>query len=240
MASFEQLLSGDENELAIMFARFRAEPSGDPERQLANISQGLGLNTSQLICGFGFNVNAIHLPRALNALGFSSYDALWGQRNYTFINDVYRMLSIDNVISIYLEVGSDLDAHDFIPDLVLSRLNSIESQIEATINPVMLGSYKLEIRAVYENHVVAPDLVDTRLEPQYEVLRGIVDEVILIVESGTLTPDDVLSRPGVSADEKRKLLFRGLVDRDQISARLQAPDISELERKLLSQALENE
>ena len=111
MASFEQLLSGDENELAIMFARFRAEPSGDPERQLANISQGLGLNTSQLICGFGFNVNAIHLPRALNALGFSSYDALWGQRNYTFINDVYRMLSIDNVISIYLKVGSDLDAH---------------------------------------------------------------------------------------------------------------------------------
>ena len=239
MASFEQLLSGDENELAILFARYRTERSGDPEGQLAAVSQDLGLNTTQLICGLGFNVNSIRLPRALNALGFSSYDALWGQRNYTFINDVYRYLSIDNVISIYVEVGKDPEGHDFIPDLVLSRLNSIESQIEATINPVMLGSYKLEIRAVYENHVAPPELVETRLEPQYEVLRGIVDEAILIVETGTLTAEDVLSRPGVSADEKRKLLFRDLVNREQVTARLQAADISDLERKILSEALES-
>jgi hypothetical protein len=237
MASFEQLLNDDEESLGAMFARYRTKAITDPDRQLESIAQSLGLNTSQAICGFGFNLAAIRLARIPNVLGFSSYDALWGQRNFLLINDVYRYLTIDNVIEIYRAVSRDPESHDFIPDLVLTRLNNIEAQIEETINPVMLGSYKLEIRAIYENKVASADLIKARLGVDYGVLRDLAEETILMVENEILSGKSLLANAGVSVDEKRVLLFRGLVSKEQVRDYLDGEAATDLDRKLLSEAL---
>lgn len=240
MHPFESLLRGSEKDVAAMFARFGTELSADVDRRIDEIGHQLGLNASQLVCGFGFNRNAANLPRVLNVLGFSSFDAMWSHRNYVFINDAYHGLSIDNILDIYSEVSDDPEAHDLIPDLILSRLNNIEAQIEATINPVMLGSYKLEIRAVYENHLASPELVETRLSADYEVLRGIADEIPLMVRNGASDAWQILGRQGVSPEEKRRLYFLELVSADDLRKRLENPAVGELERKILSEALEQQ
>ena len=162
---------------------------------------------------------------------------MWSHRNYIFINDAYHGLSIDNILDIYSEVSEDPETHDLIPDLILSRLNNIEAQIEATINPVMLGSYKLEIRAVYENRLASRELVETRLSADYQVLRGIADEVPLMVRNGATDAEGVLERAGVSPEEKRRLYFLELVTAEDLRKRLQSPEAGELERRILNEAL---
>jgi hypothetical protein len=237
MAAFERLLRGSEEQVATMFAQFRAEPPVDFDRRIDDIGLRLGLNASQLVCGFGFNRNAFSLPRVLNVLGFSSYDAMWSHRNFTFISDVYDGLSIDNILEIYQEVGVDPEPYDYMPDLILSRLSNIEAQIEATINPVLLGSYKLEIRGIYDNGLATREMVEARLTKDYEVLRGLADEIPLIVRSRALSGSQLLELPGVSPEEKRRMLFLDLVSRTDVERRLTAPGIPEVERQILTDAL---
>lgn len=240
MHPFERLLTGSEQDVAAMFARFATNPTDDVDRRLEAIGHAVGLNPSQLVCAFGFSAHAVALPRVLSVLGFSSYDAMWSRRNYVFINDVYQRLSIDNVLDIYREVGRNPAQHDIVPDLILSRLNNIESQIEATINPVILGSYKLEIRGLYENRLASPELLDIRMSREYEVLRGLADEVALAVRAGALTATQVLHADGITPEEKRRMLFLGLVSRAEVEQRLRAAEAGDVERRILTDALAQE
>jgi len=238
MTPFEQLLVGSSADLHALLERFGVLAEQDQDQRLERLAQRLGVNVSQLVCGVGFNPAAEAVQRLPAWLGFASYDALVGERNYLFINDLYRQLSIDDVVEIYGQLRLVPDPDNALADLLASRLNHIESQIEATINPVMIGSYKLEIRALYENHLASAELLELRLRPESEVLRGIADEIMLIARSGTVPAARLLAHAGVSAEEKRRLLFHDLVSREAVAARLADPAIPARERELLAEALE--
>lgn len=237
MHPFEQLLTGGPEVLEALFERFAGLQEPDHDRRLERIGQRLGLNVPQLVCAAGFNPELERLPRVLQRLGFSSHEALVRERNYFFINDVYQQLSIDNIVDIYRQLARHPDPYDVVGDLIASRLGHIESQIEVTINPVMIGSYKLEIRALYENGMASDELVATRLRPDYEVLRGIADEIILLARSGTVSAAELLARAGVSPEEKRRLLFHDLVTPDEVARHLAGSDVPARERQVLSEAL---
>jgi hypothetical protein len=221
-----------------MFTRFPVERGLDPDRLQDRIAHHLGINRSQLICACGFNAHIIHLPRVLNVIGFSSFDALWSNRNFIFINDIYRALSIDNILSIYGTVGNRLNDYEMIPDLIASRLGSIEAQIEATINPIMLGSYKLDIRGIYENKLVDRELALARLDENYAVLRGLADEVGLLVRSGVLEVAEVFAHPGATVDEKARLVRDRLASVELVQSHLRG-SVPDVERHVLERELAN-
>ena len=181
----------------------------------------------------------VEITGAAVSLGFSDYDALIDERNFLFINDVYATLSIDAISDIYRILGQEDEALRMeLGDVILTRLGNIESQIEATINPVMLSSYKLEIRGIYENRLATPELIATRLRPEYGPLRGIADEILTLIRAGLVSAESLLKHPGVSPDEKRRLYFHDLVSADQLRARLGEPTVSEREREVLNSALQ--
>ena len=233
MRPFERLLLSSEAELAQTFAKFPIDRRGEVEPTLEATSRQLGLNTTELVCACGFNRHILNLPRVLNVLGFGSFDALWGHRNYLFITDVYHMLSINDVVAIYAAVGRFEPRDDLFPDLVGSRLSNIEAQIEATINPMVLGSYKLEMRAIYENGHGSRELVEMRLEASYAVLRSLSNEIDLILQAGVAEPAEILSHPGVTPEEKARMVQYGRVPVPVLKAHLQQPGLPEPEQRIL-------
>lgn len=237
MRPFDKIVTAAEGDLAQVFTRFTVERRTDPDRIQDGIAHNLGINRGQLICACSFNPHIIHLPRVLNVIGFSSFDALWGHRNFIFINDVYRSLTIDNILSIYAVVGGHPEYFELIPDLIASRLNSIEAQIETTINPIMLGSYKLEIRGIYDNRLLNKEVAMARLDANYAVLRGLANEANLMVSTDLVTPAEVFSHPGVTVEEKARLIREGLVPREIVAAHLQGKSVPEVERHVLERAL---
>jgi len=238
MRPFERLLQGDGRALGQALERAGAGLPRDRDTRREQMAQRLGLNPVQLVCAAGFNPHTPALEGAAGLLGFAGYDALVDERNLLFINDRYEFLTIDNVIEIYRSVGqADAAIRAGFGDVVLSRLSQVESQIEATINPVMLSSYKLEIRGIYENKLASAELVALRLRPEYEVLRGVADEIIVLAHAGVVAPAELLRAPGVSPEEKSRLLFHELVSEAQVAEHLAGGGCSEREREVLAVAL---
>ena len=237
MRPFERLLVSSEADLAQTFAKFPIDRRGGVEPTLETTARQLGLNTTQLVCACGFSSHIANLPRVLNVLGFGSFDALWGHRNYLFITDVYHLLSINDVVAIYAAVGRQEPRDDLFPDLVGSRLTNIEAQIEATINPIVLGSYKLEMRAIYENRHASRELVEMRLGSGYAVLRSVSNEIDLMLEAGVIEPGELLAHAGVTPDEKARMVQHGRVPAAMLKAHLDQPDLPEPEKRILQALL---
>ncbi len=211
MYSFETLLHASSDELIAIFAATRVGPLADTDQRREQIAQQLGLKVAQLVCGVGFNAAMPKEGDICRVLGYPDFAGLAANRNYVFIHDVYQALSINNVIEIYGALHR-LDPGDMPwSDLVLTRINSIESQLEETINPILIGGYKLEIRAIYENHLASPEFVNGRLTPHHAVMRDIANENAIMLERGAIEPRRFLESDGVSADEKRRAIFQGLV-----------------------------
>jgi hypothetical protein len=238
MHPFERLLTAAPGTVVAAFEQLRPLGSGDRDSRLARFAQRLGLNSTQLVCAIGFHRAVAGMTDIAQLLGYHSVDALIDARNYLFVNDIYERLRVDQIVEIYQQFAAGGDTAE-IGDLILSRLSNIESQIETTINPVLIGGYKLEIRAIYENRLASGALLETRLRPEYEVLRSIADEVTALARSGLVAPAELLSRPGISVDEKRRLVFNELVSRADVAARLAAPDVPEAERRALTEAVAN-
>ena len=179
MNPFEKLLRADGTALVKALYRFRVDTRRDPELRREEVAQNLGLNATQLVCGFGFNKHAGSLTDILFVLGFASYGELVARRNFLFINDIYKQLSINNILEIYTSVEEGDALVDSLPDLIYSRLTRIEAEIEGTINPIMIGSYKLEIRAIYEHRLAPLEMAEMRLGSAYSGLRALTNEAAL-------------------------------------------------------------
>jgi hypothetical protein len=211
MYSFETLLHASSDELIAIFAATRVGPLDDSDQRREHVAQQLGVRVPQLVCGVGFNGAMAQQDNICRVLGYADYAGLVADRNYVFIHDVYHALSINNIIEIYAALQR-LDAGGMPwSDLVLTRIGSIESQLEETINPILIGGYKLEIRAIYENHLASPEFVNGRLTPNHAVMRDIANENAIMLERGAIDPRAFLECDGVSADEKRRVIFQGLV-----------------------------
>lgn len=245
MEPFEQALTSGLDVLAGMLSSGNLRDKEPPDQWLDRLAQRLGMTEVQLLCAVGFNPQIQGSEGLARLLGMSSFEALESQRNGAFINDVYRHLNIDKVLMLQSAIHTGLrsgaveneSAVEAIVETLMSRLETIEGQIEETINPVLIGSYKLEIRGLYEQRLVNGDFVRTRLTAGYEVLRDLCGELNLMLDSTLVSPAELLGSGGVSPGEKSKLLFSGKVTQEQVKVHLLAPGVSAGERNALEQAL---
>jgi hypothetical protein len=215
LQSFENLVRAPATGLVSIFSPLRARVRGEGEGRRAQLAQLLGLNPIQLVCGVGFNRGFPRVPDLVRFLGYPARDALIAERNYAFIHDRYRSLSVNDVVDIYGELGAGPELSSEATDLVINRLSTLEAQLEETINPILIGGYKLEVRGIYENHLASPTLVNARLDSNYSVLRDITNESIIMLEVGAITPDLFLRHPGVTGDEKHRAIFQRLVTAEE-------------------------
>ncbi|MGR8919327.1 MAG: hypothetical protein ACU85V_06895 [Gammaproteobacteria bacterium] len=211
MYSFDVLLRASSDELLAIFAATRVGPLDDHDARREQIAQQFGVRVPQLLCALGFNAATPQQQNVCQALGFADFGGLAAARNYAFIHDVYNALSINNVLEVYAVLNRLDEPGMSWSDLVLTRMNNIESQLEETINPILIGGYKLEIRAIYENNLASPEFVRGRLTANHAVMRDIANENAIMLERGAIDPLAFLECEGVSADEKRRAMFQGLV-----------------------------
>ena len=211
MNTIEQLLNASQTQLGTILASAKVPPQGDPNARRDNIAQALGLKTGQLICGVGFNPVLADYPTAIHYLGFNSLDALAGERNYLLIHDRYHELSVNDILEIYKVLGKHPSQRDRWADLIITRLATIEGQLEETINPILIGGYKLEIRGIYEHGLASEALLQNRLAKENQVLRDIANEAAVMLETGACDAARLLSESGLSIEEKTRLVGQGLI-----------------------------
>ena len=209
--SFDTLLHVGADELLAIFAASRAATTGDNDLRREHIAQQLGLRMPQLLCGLGFNAIVPALDAVHRGLGFRDFESLAAARNYAFIHDIYSGLTINNIVEIYAALpGFDEPGTNW-SELVLTRITNLESQLEETINPILIGGYKLEIRAIYDNRLASHNFVLARLTPNHAVMRDVANENNLMLARGAIEPQAFLEARGLSLDEKRRAVFQGLI-----------------------------
>jgi hypothetical protein len=148
------------------------------------------------------------------------YEALAGERNYTLVHDRYSNLSVSDILEIYRMLGDDVAHRSTWSDLASTRLFTIEAQLEETINPILIGGYKLEIRGVYESNLASPAFVRLRLEPNWTVLRDIANECVNMLTSNAITQAEFIRSDGLTVREKSRMILQGLLDKETVDSYL--------------------
>ncbi len=223
MQTFENLIRASAQGLVSLFSPLRERLRGEGAARRDHLAQLVGLNATQLICGVGFNLQLARVSDLARFLGYPALEALHAERNYLFIHDRYRSLSVNDIVEIYVALGSTEEIRLAAADLVISRLSTLEAQLEETINPILIGGYKLEVRGIYENHLAPPGLVNARLQAEYLMLREITNEAMIVLETGAISPSEFLRHAGVAAEEKSRAIFQRLIP------------LAEIDRYLLEQ-----
>jgi hypothetical protein len=232
MASFKEILNSSEEELLQLLYKFNVSEQNDTDKAEA-IAIKLKLREAQLVCCIGFNKSVKELPEIPLILGFKNHDGLLNSRNEFFTTDIYKLLTLDNVLSIYSVVKDDLQNKQIMEYLLLNRLETIEKRIEETVNSLIIDKYKEEMRAIYSDGIVGIDFVEKRLDKADSGFRALINEVTLIVENKIIPVGDIFFRDTILPQEKRKLLDKGLIPRSLIETRLENSGISDLEKKIL-------
>ena len=232
MASFKEILHFSDVELLQLFYKYgNANKVGEDRTEMIAID--LKLREAQLVCAVGFNKTLKTLPELPAILGFESYDNLVNLRNEFFTTDIYKLITLDNILSIYSNMKDDLKSKQIMEYLLASRLETIEKRIEETVNSLIIEKYKEEMRAIYSDEIVSIDFVETRLDKSDSGFRALLNEVTLIVEHKIIPAGDIFFRETILPQEKRKLLDKGLIPRELIEARLSDPNIADVEKKIL-------
>jgi hypothetical protein len=232
MASFKEILNSSEEELLQLLYKFNVSEENDADKAEA-IAIKLKLREAQLVCCIGFNKSVKELPEIPLILGFKNHDGLLNSRNEFFTTDIYKLLTLDNILSIYSVVKDDLQNKQIMEYLLLNRLETIEKRIEETVNSLIIDKYKEEMRAIYSDGIVGIDFVEKRLDKADSGFRALINEVTLIVENKIIPVGDIFFRDTILPQEKRKLLDKGLIPRSLIETRLENSGISDLEKKIL-------
>jgi hypothetical protein len=232
MASFKEILNLNEEELLQLLFKFISSVENN-EHKAETIAMKLKLREAQLVCAIGFNVVVKECPEIPTILGFENYDALLNARNELFTTDIYKLISLDNILSIYAVVKDDVGNKQIIEYLLFNRLKSIEKRIDETVNSLIIDKYKEEMRAIYSDGVVGIDFVENRLEKSDSGFRALLNEVTLIVENKIIPVGELFFRDTILPQEKRKLLSKGLIPNSLIETRLEDTNISDVEKKIL-------
>lgn len=236
MASFNDLLRASAEDLVRIFYVFRSVP--DKSRKTpAAIAKSLDLTTGQLMCGLGFNRNCHELSEVISILGFKNFSNIEEHRNEYFAKDIYRRLSLDNILAIYDVIKDDNEALQSMQYLLRRRLQAIEENIESTINSLTIEKYKAEIRAIYSDGIASIDFAKERLEQMDSGFRALVNEVSIITEYKLIPVGEVLFMDTILPEEKRRLLAQGMIPDELIEMRLQNSAIPRQESKVLREYL---
>jgi hypothetical protein len=233
---FDDILFESEEAILQRFYRFRAE-GARPQIPLEEIATGFKLRKEQLICAYGFNPVSRYLIEILPALGYATWNELVQERNNIFTSDIYKRLSIENVLKIYERIKSDPASLDVMQYLLHQRLEKIEGEIESTVNSMIIERYKSEMRAIYSNGIANIDFTEERLDRQDSGFRALLNEVSMIVESKIIPVGEIFFRNTILPQEKQRLLNKGLIPKELVQSRVNDPGISADERKILNNYL---
>ena len=213
--------------------------AGDKPGQIDKIARDLRLNETQLICALGFNPHIRDLSEITSFLGYAGYDELARIRNEYFVNDIYDRLKVDDVLAIYAAANTNMDTLEIMQYLLSARLKHIESRIEQTVNPMIIEKYKKEMKAIYADGIAQIDFAEQRLDNTDSGFRALLNEVGIIVDNKLIPVGDIFFRDTILPEEKRRLLNKGQIPREFVESRLQEDDLSEQERSMLEEYLEN-
>lgn len=233
---FDDILFESEEAILQRFYRFRAEGSRTPV-PLEEIAAGFKLRKEQLICAYGFNPVSRFLIEILPALGYATWNELIQERNNIFTTDIYKRLSVENVLKIYERVKSDPASLEVMQYLLRQRLEKIEGEIESTVNSMIIERYKTEMRTIYSAGIANIDFTEDRLDRHDSGFRALLNEVSMIVESKIIPVGEIFFRSTILPQEKQKLLNKGLIPKELVQSRVNDPGISADERKILNDYL---
>ncbi|MEE9552147.1 MAG: hypothetical protein V3V89_03790, partial [Gammaproteobacteria bacterium] len=238
MASFKEILTGAAEDLVKIFYVYEKEVPVEVENRLVIIAKKLKLKPGQLICAVGFNPHMRELSEILPILGYDDIDKLVQERNDLFINDIYRKLTLDDILNIYSVVKDDPQTLQVMQYLLSGRLETIEKKIEATVNSFIIDKYKAEMRAIYSDGIADIDFAEKRLSNMDSGFRALLNEVSIITESKLIPAGNIFFRDTILPEEKRKLLNKNLIPIELIETRLEDKNISSQEKKMLTDFLQ--
>jgi hypothetical protein len=236
MSSFDDILFESEEALLQRFHKFK---SGNNLQgpSLTDIAAGFRLRKEQAICAIGFNPDARLMIEVLPILGFATFNELDQERNNIFITDIYKRLSLENIVKIYERIREDQKTLQVMQYLLKSRLNKVESEIESTVNSMVIEKYKTEMRAVYSLGIAGMDFIEERLDRRDSGFRALLNEVTMIVENKLIPVGEIFFRDTILPQEKQKLLNKGLIPKELIQSRVNETGISTEEKKILNDYL---
>jgi len=232
MATFNDIIAAQGGDLLQLFHPFRddAGPSGN---RLSVITKKYRLHPQQLICAVGFNPNARYLTDVYPLLGYATYNELCQERNDIFVSDIYKRISLDNVLKIYEVIVNDNEFLQLMQYLLKTRLAKVEQRIEETVNSLVIEKYKTEIRAIYNDGIATIEFAEERLGRQDSGFRALLNEVNIIVESRLIPAGEIFFRGSILPQEKQKLLSRGLIPKELVESRLADENTSPDEKRVL-------
>ena len=234
MDSFSDILIAPGEELIRKFYVYQDElgPELD-ENRTDIIAMKLGLRRQEMILAVGFNPHINECLEILPILGFKNMDDLAHERNEIFISDIYRKITLDEVLQIYSNVKEFPKMLQVMQYLAEHRLKNIETKIEETVNSSLIEKYKVEMKTIYMDGIAGIDFAENRLGTIDSGFRALLNEVTIITESRVIPAGDIFFRDTILPEEKRKLLNRGLIPLELVQARLDDPAVSTRERKIL-------
>lgn len=234
MISFTELLTASDADLVKLFYRIKVEPHDDFIKRINKIAALLGLNHAQLVCALGFNKNIRDLTDIISVLGFRSYKLLSYRQNELFTTDTYQQLSIDNILDIYSARLEDDQIMGTLRNLLMPRLEHIETEIEKNDDPGRVISYRMEVHAIYRSGIVDKNFAEKRInKTSISKFRLMANELGVIVEAGLIPASNLFFIDSISPEEKKDLIERKHITEDMIKNRLQNQKISIDEREML-------
>lgn len=236
MTDFKEIIFAEAAPLKRFFQALKSDATPVDER-LNQVAVKTGLRQAQVICSFGFNRAARTMPEFLPVLGFVTYDEMATERNNIFTTDIYKYLTLDNILSIYSAIKDDPDSLQLMPYLLKKRLGNIEKKIESTVNSLIIDKYKAEMRCVYNEGIANLEFAEERLENHASGFRALLNEVNIIIESKLIPAGDIFFRESILPEEKRKLLNKGLIPKELIQSRLEDETTPAEEKRILSDYL---
>ncbi len=235
MPVFHELLTSPPEHVVDMFYSSGVDMVSTSEEDAA---AHFKLNPSQLICALGFNQQIRDLMDIIFTLGYESLEDFLKKRNRIFVSDIYRQLTLKQVLSIYDLLLNDPDqSKNFITKLLAKRIGMIEHKIEKSVKPALIENFRTEMKTIYKTGSVPLDFIDLRLNNPDSGFRALLDEVSLIVDSKVISAMEIFIRDSILPEEKRRLITRGLIPKELISKRLEFKDLSDPERIMLEKYL---
>lgn len=163
MPTFRQILTASGADLVKHFYRLKPSTDSDFIKKINHAAAQLDLNHSQLVCALGFNKNIRERTDILSMVGFTSYKLLTYRRNELFSTDAYKHLGIDNIVDIYSEYLEDPDILATLRELMVPRLEHIESKLLNDEETSFVISYKMEIHSIYAGGIATEEFATARI-----------------------------------------------------------------------------
>ncbi len=233
MASFTEILTASDADLVKTFYKISSDPNDDFIIRINKIAAQLELNHTQLVCALGFNKHIRDLSDIYSTLGFRSYKLLSYRSNELFSTDTYNQLPIDNVLDIYSERLEDQEILDSLREILVVRLENIESDLEKHEDAGHIFSYRMEVHSIFNAAIVGQEFAEMRLNKDIAKFRQMSGEIDVCIEKGFFPPSNLFFEDNLSPEEKVTLIENEHITPDMVKNRLQNKGISDEERDVL-------